>query len=175
MNFFNHLLLSGAPASGAAAGTSTASGGSLMSMIVPFALIIVIFYFLLIRPQNKKQKETQKMLDALKKGDKVMTIGGVHGTITKVKEKTVIIKVAENVDIEYNRNAISTVDAPAPEKKDGDSEAAKPVEKKRSLFGFGKPRAEAPAPAADDAAESDNSAGATVLNGKVVDDKEEKA
>ncbi|MDR2601564.1 MAG: preprotein translocase subunit YajC [Spirochaetaceae bacterium] len=80
---------------------------------LPFVLIIAIFYFLIIRPQNKKQKETQKMLEALKKGDKVVTIGGVYGTIQNVKEKTVVIKVDDDVKIEFLRSAISSVLDPA--------------------------------------------------------------
>ncbi|GMO43655.1 MAG: hypothetical protein Ta2B_24270 [Termitinemataceae bacterium] len=81
---------------------------SLMSF-APFILIIVIFYFLIIRPQNKKQKETQKMLSALKKGDKIVTIGGVHGTISAIKESTVVVKVDDNTKIEFSRSAVSTV------------------------------------------------------------------
>lgn len=81
----------------------------LLGTIVPFLLIILIFYFFMIRPQNKKQKETQKMLDALKKGDKVVTIGGIHGVISSVKEHSVIVKVDDNAKIEFNRSAISGV------------------------------------------------------------------
>ncbi|MDR0540159.1 MAG: preprotein translocase subunit YajC [Spirochaetaceae bacterium] len=80
---------------------------------LPFVLIIAIFYFLIIRPQNKKQKETQKMLEALKKGDKVVTIGGIHGTIHSVKDKTVVLKVDENTKIEFLRSAISSILDPA--------------------------------------------------------------
>lgn len=85
------------------------TSGSLVGSLLPFLLIIVIFYFFLIRPQNKKQKETQKMLDALKKGDKVVTIGGIHGVISSVKEHSVIVKVDDNAKIEFNRSAISGV------------------------------------------------------------------
>ena len=66
------------------AGGAGSASGSLGMSLLPFLAIIVIFYFFLIRPQNKKQKETQKMLDALKKGDKVITIGGIHGTVSSV-------------------------------------------------------------------------------------------
>lgn len=82
----------------------------------PFILIIGIFYFLIIRPQNKKRKETEKMLSALKKGDKVVTIGGLHGTIQSVKETTVIIKADDNVKLEFLRSAISTITTPSKEK-----------------------------------------------------------
>lgn len=82
----------------------------LMTTLVPFILIILIFYFLMIRPQNKKQKETENMLKALKKGDKVVTIGGIHGVVSSVKDKTVIVKVDENAKIEFTLTAISGVE-----------------------------------------------------------------
>lgn len=115
----------------AGAGDASAAGASLATF-VPFILIILIMYFLMIRPQSKKQKETQKMLDALKKGDKVITIGGIHGTVSSIKDgNVVVVKVDDNTKIEFNRTAIASVvgDKPAQE--------AAPVEKK-SLFGFGK-------------------------------------
>ena len=83
--------------------------GSLLMSVLPFILIIAIFYFFIIRPQNKKQKETEKMINALKKGDKVVTIGGIHGVVTSTKEKTVIVKVDSNTTVEFNRSAIATV------------------------------------------------------------------
>jgi preprotein translocase subunit YajC len=106
----------GAPQGGAAAGGG-AGGGSTLMTFLPFVAIIAIFYFLIIRPQNKKQKETQKMLSALKKGDKIVTIGGIHGTIQSVKEQTIIVKVDENTKLEFNRSAISTVVAVSKEDK----------------------------------------------------------
>ena len=99
---------------GGAASASTS--GSLVGSLLPFLLIIVIFYLFLIRPQNKKQKETQKMLDALKKGDKVITIGGIHGTVSSVKENTVIVKVDDDCKLEFNRTAISSVELTEAEK-----------------------------------------------------------
>ena len=95
---------------------SASASGSLIGSLLPFLLIIVIFYLFLIRPQNKKQKETQKMLDALKKGDKVITIGGIHGTVSSVKENTVILKVDDDCKLEINRTAISTVELTEAEK-----------------------------------------------------------
>ena len=95
---------------------SASTSASLIGTLIPFVLIIVIFYFFLIRPQNKKQKETQKMLDALKKGDKVITIGGIHGTIASVKEQTVVVKVDDGCKIEFNRSAIATVELTDAEK-----------------------------------------------------------
>lgn len=92
---------------------------SMTPTLIMFALIFVIFYFFIIRPQNKKQKETEKMIASLKKGDKIITIGGIHGTVAATKEQTVIIKVDDNTKIEFNRTAISSVivDKPAKEEK----------------------------------------------------------
>ena len=112
MNSFVLYLLMGTPAGGDGAGTAN----PLMTFL-PFVAIIAIFYFLIIRPQNKKQKETQKMLSQLKKGDKIVTIGGIHGTIQNVKEQTVIVKVDEDVKLEISRSAISNVITAAKEDK----------------------------------------------------------
>ena len=122
-------LLMGGGQGGAAEG-----GGGLMGFL-PLVAIIAIFYFLILRPQNKKQKQTQKMLSALKKGDRIVTIGGIHGVIQSVKESTIIVKVDENVKLEFNRGAISGVVSQAkedkeekkieaPEEKAGDSSGA---------------------------------------------------
>jgi preprotein translocase subunit YajC len=115
MNSLVFPLLMAAPQ---AAGDGAAGGPtSFITSLVPFAAIIAIFYFLIIRPQNKKQKDTQKMLAALKKGDKIVTIGGIHGTIQSVKESSVIVKVDENTKVEFSRSAISGVEAVAKEDK----------------------------------------------------------
>ncbi|MCI7435350.1 MAG: preprotein translocase subunit YajC [Spirochaetia bacterium] len=90
---------------------SASSTSQLVSTFVPFVLIIAIFYFFLIRPQNKKQKETEKMINALKKGDKIVTIGGIHGVVSSTKEKTVIVKVDDNCKIEFSRSAIAGVES----------------------------------------------------------------
>ena len=100
------------------AAAETATGlGSLFSML-PILLIFVIFYFLLIRPQSKKQKETEKMIAALKKGDKIVTIGGIHGVISSTKENTVIVKVDDNTKIEFNRSAIASLVTEKTEKEE---------------------------------------------------------
>ena len=93
-------------------------GGNPIMSFLPLVAIIAIFYFLILRPQNKKQKETQKMLSALKKGDRVVTIGGIHGVIQSIKENTVIVKVDDNVKLELNRGAISSVSSQAKEDKE---------------------------------------------------------
>ncbi len=123
MSYIPFFLTTGTPAEGA-----LMPGGGLLGL-VPILLVFVIMYFFMIRPQNKKQKETEKMIAALKKGDKVITIGGIHGTVATTKENTVILKVDDGARIEFNRTAIATVivDKPA-------SSAAQPEEKK-GLFG----------------------------------------
>ncbi|HUI91260.1 MAG TPA: preprotein translocase subunit YajC [Chitinivibrionales bacterium] len=91
--------------------------------MAPFLLIIIIFlifYVLIFLPQRKKQKETQTMLDKLKKGDKVVTIGGVLGTVGNVKDSTVMVKIADNTVVEFKKTAISSVVSDdKPEKSDG--------------------------------------------------------
>ena len=91
----------------AASGASQSQ--SFGSLIVTVVLMIAIFYFFLIRPQSKKQKEMDKMLAALKKGDKVVTIGGIHGVVSSTKEKTIILKVDDNTKLEFTRSAIANV------------------------------------------------------------------
>ena len=73
----------------------------------PIVLMGVIFYFLLYRPQQKEQKKRSEMLGSLKKGDKVVTIGGILGSITAITDKIVTLKVAEKVEIEVSRTAVS--------------------------------------------------------------------
>ena len=87
----------------------SASSASLTSSLIMFAAIILIFYFLIYRPQKKRDKEAKAMLAGMKKGDKVVTIGGIHGTIVTVKDKTVVIKVDDSARIEFSKEAISSV------------------------------------------------------------------
>jgi preprotein translocase subunit YajC len=86
-----------------------AEGGSPFMMFVPIILIFVVFYFILIRPQQKKQKEHMQLLSQLKKGDKVITNGGIYGTVVDAKDHIVVLKIAEEVKIEVVKNAIATV------------------------------------------------------------------
>lgn len=113
-------------------GTAPSASGmaGMLSTFLPMIAIFAIFYFFLIRPQNKKQKETEKMIAALKKGDKVVTIGGIHGVISSTKEKTVVVKVDDNTKIEFNRTAIATVvtDKPADVKEEKSKKDKKEVE-----------------------------------------------
>lgn len=77
--------------------------------LVPLFLIFIVFYFLLIRPQRSKEKEHGKMLAGLNKNDEVVTTSGIHGTIVNVKEKTVILRIDDNVKIEIEKNYVSHV------------------------------------------------------------------
>lgn len=80
-----------------------------LTSLLPLILIFAIFYFLLIRPQQKRQKERNAMLQALKKGDKVVTIGGIHGTILDITEEKVTLKVSDTTKIVFERNAVNAV------------------------------------------------------------------
>ncbi len=115
------------------ASSTTASTGSMWTTLITFGLILLIFYFLMIRPQKKRDKEARDMLAAMKKGDKVVTIGGIRGTVAVVKESTVIIKVDDNTRIEFSKNAISQVLDKKPEStsssKKGKAEKVEKVEK----------------------------------------------
>ena len=115
---FNSLLLQAAD--------PAAMGGG-FGMFLPLILIIGIMYFFMIRTKKKKQKELQKMLDALQKGDKVITIGGIHGTVSSVKKDSnvVTIRVDENTKIEFNRSAIATVVSDKPAEKTEEKKSGK--------------------------------------------------
>ncbi len=102
-------MLSFLSALAAPEGGTASSSGSMMTTFVTFGLIIVIFYFLIIRPQKKRDKETKEMLASIKKGDKVVSIGGIHGTVVVVKETSVVVKVDDNTRLEFSRSAISSI------------------------------------------------------------------
>ena len=94
------------PAYAQAAGGSAGGGFSQILILVVF---VGIFYFMLIRPQQKRQKEHQNLLSNLKTGDKVITSSGIHGLIANVKDTTFLVKIADNVKIEVDKNAIASV------------------------------------------------------------------
>lgn len=101
--------------SDAMAQTATASGGTsgLLMQIIPIILIFVVFWFFLIRPQQKRQKEHQKMCEALTKGDEIVTIGGLAGRIADVNEQYIVIEISRvegnPVTITMQRGAVQTV------------------------------------------------------------------
>jgi preprotein translocase subunit YajC len=84
-------------------------GGSMVSTLIMFGAIFAIFYFMIIRPQQKKAKEREKLLSALKKGDKVVTNGGLHGVIAGLDDKTCLIDVGNNVKMKFERSSVSMV------------------------------------------------------------------
>jgi preprotein translocase subunit YajC len=84
-------------------------GGNPLSMLIPILGMLAIFYFLLIRPQQKRQRDTQKMIAALKNGDRVLTSSGIYATVAGIKDDTFILKIAENVKIEVLKTAVSGV------------------------------------------------------------------
>jgi len=93
-------------ANGAAEG-ATGGGRGIMSFL-PFILIIVVLWFLMIMPQRKRQKETKKMLEELSPKDKVVTIGGIIGTIVKVKADSIVLKLGKETEMEVRKNAIAS-------------------------------------------------------------------
>jgi preprotein translocase subunit YajC len=87
-----------------------------LGTIAPLIIMFVLFYFLLIRPQQKRQKSVQSMQSSLKKGDKVVTIGGLHGFIDSIDDKKAVIKCGDGSRLTYERSAIREVVEAAPEK-----------------------------------------------------------
>lgn len=98
-----YSIIAMAPAGGGA------GGGSSFLTFLPMILIFGILYLFLLRPQAKRQKEQQNMLNALEKGDKIVTNGGMHATVVNVNEKdnTILVKIAENVKVEIERGAVA--------------------------------------------------------------------
>lgn len=90
-------------------------GGSAFASFLPLILIFVIFYFLLIRPQQKRSKEHRRMLEAIKKGDKIVTSSGIYGLVEAVSENTVMLKIAENVKVKFGKASIAAVRSPSEE------------------------------------------------------------
>jgi len=86
-----------------------AGQGNILSLLLPFLLMFVVFYFLLIRPQQKRNKVRNQMLSALKKGDKIVTIGGLHGTIDSITDDIVVLKVNDGSKLTFDRSAVNNV------------------------------------------------------------------
>ncbi|MCM1377654.1 MAG: preprotein translocase subunit YajC [Clostridium sp.] len=115
ISILNAILLEAVPGNG--------SGFSGIFMIVA---MIVIFYFFMIRPQNKKQKELKQAREALKKGDKIVTAGGIHGKIREIRDSLVHVEVAPNVSITVSRDSIyPAIEAAASSKKSDSKESKK--------------------------------------------------
>ena len=87
------------------------SPGGMLSMLLPFILMFVVMYFLILRPQKRKERERKALLSRVKKNDRVVTAGGVHGTITSVRENEIILRIddAKDVKVKLDRSAIAAV------------------------------------------------------------------
>ena len=89
-----------------AMGTPPGPGVNPYVQLIPIALVFAIFYFIILLPSKRKQKKLQEFLDALKVGDRVVTSGGIHGSVTKVNGQTVQLQIADKVRVELSKNAI---------------------------------------------------------------------
>ena len=81
----------------------------LMEALFPFIILFIVFYFLLIRPQSKRAKEHKSMVDAISKGDEIVTQGGLYGKITEVSEEYLQVKLADNVEVKLQRGAVMSM------------------------------------------------------------------
>ena len=106
-----------------AAATGTAAGG-MTSTIIMLVMMLAVFYFMLIRPENKRKKEAEQMRSAVRKGDKITTIGGICGTVVDVKESRIVLETgADQVRIELAKWAMSTNETAVEAKKAEDKKA----------------------------------------------------
>ncbi len=101
-------LFAQAAGGGAAPAGGAKSGGGMMGLLIPMLVLFAIWYFLLIMPQQKKEKQRKAMIEAIKKGDRVVTIGGAYGEVERVKDDIVTLKFG-NTTIDYAKSAISRV------------------------------------------------------------------
>ena len=93
----------------AAQGPSAGGSQGVMVQLLFFAAIFAIFYFLLIRPQQRQKKDREAMLSSVKRGDRVVTTGGLHGTVVGLNDQTVTLKVTDQVRLEFDRSALGRV------------------------------------------------------------------
>jgi preprotein translocase subunit YajC len=113
MSFVDSFLVAMAAPQGA--------GGALQQVLIPMALMVAIFYFVLVLPMRKRQQKVQAFLQALKVGDRIVTSGGIFGSITKVNEQSIQLQIAQNVRIEVSRAAIVGYQGQEPVVTDGGS------------------------------------------------------
>jgi preprotein translocase subunit YajC len=97
--------------------SSQTSGGSLFSALIPFILVFVIFYVLIILPSRKRQKKHQQMVENLRPGDKVLTTGGIYGTVMGVQKDKIELKIAANVKVDVAKSAVAAVLSTREDKK----------------------------------------------------------
>ncbi len=119
MALFRTFLMMPTAAEGAEAG-----GGSMISMLIMLVAVFAVFYFMMIRPENKKKKEQEELRNALKKGDKITTIGGIMGTIVSVKDDDIVIETSEDqVRMELKKWSVMTNETAEADKKKKQEEA----------------------------------------------------
>ncbi|MDP7354927.1 MAG: preprotein translocase subunit YajC [Desulfobacterales bacterium] len=106
-------------------GGGAGQGGGGFSAFIPLILMFVIFYFLLIRPQQKKSKDHRAMIKNLRKGDRIITGGGIHGRITGMGETTLTVEIADKVRVKVNRGNISTLAQPTSQAQTQKSDTGK--------------------------------------------------
>lgn len=111
------MFIETAYAMGAQGGDAAQGASSGASGLIMMAVIFAIFYFLLIRPQHKKMKEHKKMVEEIKKGDRIVTAGGIYGTVENLSEATLTVKIAEGVKVKITRSSVGTVVKPEDEKE----------------------------------------------------------
>ena len=104
------ILLSGCTPPGGGGET-----GMSLTAIMPFILIFVLFYFLIIRPQTKQNRERKEMLNSVKRGDKVLTTGGIYGRVINVNDDEVTVEIAKGINVQMIRSGISSVENPEKE------------------------------------------------------------
>ena len=95
------FLLAAAPAGG--------EGGGLLSMLLPFLLVFVVFYFFIIRPQKKREDTRKSMIEAVQKGDRVVTIGGIHAQVVKVEDAQLLVQIDDNTKVRIDKNAVASI------------------------------------------------------------------
>lgn len=110
LSYFTFLLMSLVTSVFAQGGDKPAPGGFGFGSFLPMMLVMfLIIYFFMIRPEQRKQKEKRNLLGNLKKGDKVLTIGGIYGIVGNVKDDTVMLRIGDNITVKFSKSAISTV------------------------------------------------------------------
>jgi preprotein translocase subunit YajC len=93
----------------ASAGPPANGAGGMLQLVLPFAMMFAILYFIVLRPQQRQKADRERMLTALKRGDRVVTTSGMHGTVIGLGENTVTLRVADQVKLEFDRSAIGRV------------------------------------------------------------------
>lgn len=117
MNIFNQINLCWLAMGNTPQGTESTAPGWVT--FLPIILVFVIFYFILIRPQQRQQKEQQKLVESVKGGDQVLLSSGIYGVVTEVKDKTLLVKIADNVKVKVLRTAVAQVISGDKEKTGG--------------------------------------------------------